>query len=692
MPPYTRAKKRALTEIECEEIEVTWTGRKRGKLSSVPEPIIDDDKEIKSLNDVANIFKENLLKDLQDLETSLKFKKNQISQLEEELFNKNAKILNLTNENTILKEQVLSLGELHTETSKENSKQFDYMQKVIDTTRQSNESLILENTDIKKKLQRTQQKKCKECLREREKYKEKIEDLKNEKGQLLDELAEKQAKQLITENRYKEELKSSTINYQEKINIISKDKDAQIINLQSDLQELKFKLLSQEVDTLNLKALEEKIQKIVGDKEVFEERTWIEKLETFKKTKDELELAHRECDDEKERSDKIISELKQMNSEIGENLKRSKIMRKIAEEKLKFKEKEISDKIETLTNLSKDFNGLQGKCDELNKTLAKVNHELATETKSKNLLKSKLLERENEMTKQEQEHDGTLACKDEEIRKLLDKAVEKDELHATIKSELKGEIEKLKKDLIEKEKRTEEQIGKLKEFLQHSKQEYDQYKGMLEKKNGKLREVAQKVFATSKAELSKKEEEIQYLKDEMKMLKKYVDKKDSRDHQIVQEEKSQQGEHEEEEMNQGAEEIDNEETEDGNPEQNSSVPENPQINSFDENIMILTSFINEDNDHIKVANDISGKSKNGSVGLLEQIECVTNQFKLDRVKGRVMEICRKSRHLFSAKKYEMIEKKILHHYSQGQGQVLENDDTDILNRKITNLLIKLSTK
>ena len=113
---------------------------------------------------------------------------------------------------------------------------------------------------------------------------------------------------------------------------------------------------------------------------------------------------------------------------------------------------------------------------------------------------------------------------------------------------------------------------------------------MLEKKNGKLREVAQKVFATSKAELSKKEEEIQYLKDEMKMLKKYVDKKDSRDHQIVQEEKSQQGKHEEEEMNQGTEEIDNEETEDGNPEQISSDPENPQVNSFDENNSCFTRF------------------------------------------------------------------------------------------------------
>ena len=87
MPPYTRTRKRALAELEPEEIEVTWTGRKRGKGISIPEPSSSHDigTKIGSLEDVSEIFKNVIRSDLMVLETSLKVKQNKILQLEEKL-------------------------------------------------------------------------------------------------------------------------------------------------------------------------------------------------------------------------------------------------------------------------------------------------------------------------------------------------------------------------------------------------------------------------------------------------------------------------------------------------------------------------------------------------------------------------------------------------------------------------------
>ena len=78
--------------------------------------------------------------------------------------------------------------------------------------------------------------------------------------------------------------------------------------------------------------------------------------------------------------------------------------------------------------------------------------------------------------------------------------------------------------------------------------------------------------------------------------------------------------------------------------------------------------------------------------LLEQIEFVTNQVKSERAllnfKEQIREICRESKHLFSAKNYERVEGKIVDHYSKAQ--VLEINDKH--KQKITDLLVKLSKK
>ena len=170
MPPYTRTRKRALAQLELEsdEIEVTWTGRKRGKVVSNPEPMVDSLKKIKSLDDVSQIFKSVIKTDLCDLESSLRLKQKKILQLEEKLITNNARIMDLSNENSSLADQLVSLRRLQSETSREETRRIDSIEKVLNASRQSNESLSLEITELKKKLQQTAAARCKETMMERE--------------------------------------------------------------------------------------------------------------------------------------------------------------------------------------------------------------------------------------------------------------------------------------------------------------------------------------------------------------------------------------------------------------------------------------------------------------------------------------------------------------------------------------------
>ena len=796
-----------------------------------PDPTPDDSCKIKSLGDVSDIFKNVIMSDLNDLESSLRAKQNKIIQLEDKLIKKKAMIMDLTNENSSLKEKIDSLVELQSQTSVEEFKKLDVIERDLDASRQNNESLTLEIEELKKKLQQAATAKCKETMMEREKHRGRIEELESEKRQLLSELAEKKS-QLTTERRKKEELKSLIGNEFEKVNSVSAEKDARINQLQIDLDhELKLKSVFQERYTLKQKELDNKskeimelkivkdeclrrsqkleekselIEKLKSDndkhlkciqdleqseeelknkvlskefdiaalameknkmevdnltienlrarnieleheKQVSNEKMIVltDKLLTFKQNRDHLELAHSECDADKDKSENIIKELKEMNGEIGEELKESQNMiKELEHEKQVFHEKMIGFKNmlqlkeEDMSDLSKTFAELQTKCGELTESLARANNELGTLSDSKILLESKLLERENEITKQEEEHGAALSIKDEEIRKLLEKGTSKEsEINSLIENvtKLKEELTDQKKSteifikkyenikiiskdldsekkkykqiemdrwkLIDEKKCTEDKFSKLKQtFLEHSEKMEAQNKNLLEEKR-KLKEVSKKIWASSKDELMKKEKEIIILKEQLSQI---IQNQAKVVHEVQ--------DYADENCKIQVEEEDKVSEEEETKNESCSAPVDLNLSSFDENITILSSFVNEHKDNENKVKeeqnsaeeetasenieDLMPEKRDDGVSssLLAKIEQTTNQFKSERemlnYKEQIKGICRKSKQLFSTNIYEAVERKIVDHYSKGPVM----DITDTLKLKITNLLVKISKK
>ena len=230
----------------------------------------------------------------------------------------------------------------------------------------------------------------------------------------------------------------------------------------------------------------------------------------------------------------------------------------------------------------------------------------------------------------------------------------------------------------------------------------------------KKKENCQKICDTSRIELSKKEKEIKNLKDKLRLIMK---NKDAVVHEVQDDqdeiyESEVEEEDEPEVISDEKEEANNEVTEDGKEDQVKvesysttldSEDQSKKLDSIDESILILSSFINDHKDEASKVKAEPNSAENGQGSahekqddrrslLLEQIECVTNQFKSERAllnfKEQIREICRESKHLFSAKNYECVEGKIVDHYSKAQ--VMEINDKH--KQKITDLLVKLSKK
>lgn len=287
-----------------------------------------------------------------------------------------------------------------------------------------------------------------------------------------------------------------------------------------------------------------------------------------------------------------------------------------------------------------------------------------------------------------------------------------------MKKELQEEVDQLKKQLLDGKILAAEKVSTLKQtFLEHSEKIIDQNKKLLEEKR-KVQEVSKKICITSKKELSEKVKEIKSLKDKLRQLLK---NKDAVLHEVEDDrEENYESEFEEEdvtEVNDKNEETNNEVTEDGQEDQvkveSFSVPNpvnsNNKLDSLDESIQILSSFIEDHKDEtskkvkeephsteglsLENAQDSAPeKREDRSSLLLEQIECVTNQYKSERAmlhfKEKIREICRESKQLFSAKNYECVEGKIVDHYSKAKLMEI----SDLQKQKITDLLVKLSKK